>query len=151
MSRIAAAVHVVTTNGSAGRAGATVSAACSVTDEPPSILICLNRKTRIHAALLANKCFCLNTLSDEHEPISNVFAGREELGMDARFQSGRWTELATGCPALDTARLSVDCEVHSVQDVGTHSIIVGTVVDIRMTDQAGSLIYVRRGYKSLDR
>lgn len=150
MSRIAAAVHVVTTDGTAGRLGATVSAACSVTDAPPSILICLNRDTRIHGAVLENRCFCLNTLSDDHEAISDSFAGRDNLEMPERFARGDWTTLATGCPALDSARLSVDCEVHSVTEMGTHSIIVGTVVDLRMTTPGKSLLYVRRGYKSLD-
>jgi len=150
MSRIAAAVHVVTTDGSAGRMGATVSAACSVSDNPPSILICLNRETRIHSAVLTNRCFCLNTLSDDHEEISDSFAGRDKLEMSDRFAKSEWTVLATGCPALDSARLSVDCEVHSVMEMGTHSIIVGTVTDLRMTDPGKSLLYVRRGYKSLD-
>lgn len=150
MSRIAAAVHVVTTDGPAGRLGATVSAACSVSDTPPSILICLNRGIRIHDAVLENRCFCLNTLSDDHEDISDSFAGRDNLEMPDRFAKGEWTRLATGCPALDSARLSVDCEVHSVTEMGTHSIIVGTVTDLRMTDPGKSLLYVRRGYKSLD-
>lgn len=150
MSRIAAAVHVVTTDGPGGCLGATVSAACSVSDTPPSILICLNRANRIHAAVLKNRCFCLNTLSDDHEEISDIFAGRDNLEMPDRFAKGAWTNLATGCPALDSARLSVDCEVHSVTEMGTHSIIVGTVADLRMTDPGKSLLYVRRGYKSLD-
>ncbi|MEM8702095.1 MAG: flavin reductase [Pseudomonadota bacterium] len=150
MSRIAAAVHVVTTDGPGGQQGATVSAACSVSDDPPSILICLNRQTRVHSAVLQNRCFCLNTLSDDHEGISDSFAGRDNLEMSERFSRADWTRLATGCPALDSARLSVDCEIYSVSEMGTHSIIVGTVVDLRMTDPGKSLIYVRRGYKSLD-
>lgn len=150
MSRIAAAVHVVTTDGPGGRLGGTVSAACSVSDDPASILVCLNRQTRLHDAVLQNRCFCLNTLGDDHEEISDSFAGRDNLNMQERFEKGDWTNLATGCPALDSARLSVDCEVFSVSEMGTHSIIVGTVVDLRMTDPGRSLIYVRRGYKSLD-
>ena len=150
MSRIAAAVHVVTTDGPGGRFGATVSSACSVSDDPASILVCLNRQTRMHDAVLQNRCFCLNTLGHDHEAISDAFAGRENLDMAGRFAQGDWTNLATGCPALDSARLSVDCEIFSVSEMGTHSIIVGTVVDLRMTDPGKSLLYVRRGYKSLD-
>ena len=150
MSRIAAAVHVVTTDGKAGKLGATVSAACSVSDDPASILICLNRQTRMHDAVLQNRCFCLNTLSDDHQEISDTFAGRDNLEMAERFAKRAWTNLATGCPALDSARLSVDCEIFSVTEMGTHSIIVGTVVDLRMTDPGKSLLYVGRGYKSLD-
>lgn len=150
MSRIATAVHVVTTDGPGGRMGATVSAACSVSDDPASILVCLNRQSRIHAAVLRNRCFCLNTLGDDHEIISDAFAGRNELEMHDRFATAKWTNLSTGCPGLDGAHLNVDCEVFSVTEMGTHSIIVGTVADLRMTGHGRSLLYVRRGYKSLD-
>lgn len=149
MSRIAAAVHVVTTDGPAGRMGATVSAFCSVSDDPPTVLVCVNRTTRIHAAILTNRVFCVNTLSEGHESVSDAFAGRGQLDMDERFRRTTWTPLATGCPALDDARLNVDCEIFSVSEVGTHSVIIGTVVDVRMRDPGRSLIYIRRGYESL--
>ncbi|WP_417671753.1 flavin reductase [Roseibium sp.] len=149
MSRIATAVHVLTTDGAGGRMGATVSAVCSVTDEPPTVLVCVNRTSRVHAAILENRVFCVNTLDDSHKEISDAFAGRGNMPMDERFAQTMWTPLATGAPALDEARLSIDCEVHTVTDVGTHSIIVGTVADIRMNEPGNSLLYVRRDYQSL--
>ncbi|WP_198511682.1 flavin reductase, partial [Bacillus subtilis] len=42
MSRLGAAVNIITTEGPAGRAGFTASAVCSVTDSPPTLLVCLN-------------------------------------------------------------------------------------------------------------
>ncbi|WP_246542514.1 flavin reductase family protein [Roseibium polysiphoniae] len=149
MSRIAAAVHVVTTDGPAGRMGATVSAVCSVSDDPASVLVCVNRSSRVHAAILENKIFCINTLATAHEDVSDVFAGRGNLGMDERFQRTAWTPLATGCPALEDALLSVDCDVHTITEMGSHSVIIGTVADLRMNEPGGSLLYVRRGYHAL--
>ncbi|WP_417689918.1 flavin reductase [Roseibium sp.] len=149
MSRIATAVHVLTTDGSGGRMGATVSAVCSVTDEPPTVLVCVNRSSRVHAAILENRVFCINTLDDDHRDTSDAFAGRGNMAMDDRFARTAWTPLATGSPALDEARLSIDCEVHNITEVGTHSVIIGTVADIRMNEPGNSLLYVRRGYQSL--
>jgi len=151
MSRVATAVHVVTTDGPGGRVGATVSAFCSVSDEPPSILVCINRASRLHASLLKNRVFCVNTLSEGHEDVSDAFAGRGQLDMEDRFARTTWTALATGCPGLDDARLSVDCEVFSVSEVGTHSVIIGSVRDVRMREPGRSLIYIQRGYQSLSK
>ncbi len=149
MSRIATAVHVLTTDGPAGRLGATVSAFCSVSDEPASVLVCVNRSSRVHDAIVQNRVFCINTLDEGHENISDAFAGRGNLEMDERFAGTKWTPLATGCPSLDEALLSVDCEVHTITEMGTHSVIIGTVADIRMNEPGNSLLYVRRGYQSL--
>ncbi|MBD8890330.1 flavin reductase [Labrenzia suaedae] len=149
MSRIATAVHILTTDGAGGRAGATVSAVCSVTDTPPTVLVCVNRSSRIHGAIRENGVFCVNTLASGQEALSNAFAGRGNLEMDARFELDSWIPMLSGSPALNTARVSVDCQVDSISDVGTHSIIIGQVNDVRFAGEEGSLVYVRRGYHGL--
>jgi len=53
MARFGAAVSVITTDGPAGRAGFTASAVCSVTDDPPTLLVCMNRGSERHAVFLA--------------------------------------------------------------------------------------------------
>jgi len=151
MSRIVTAVHVLTTDGPAGRLGATVSAVCSVSDDPPSILVCVNRASRVHAAILKNRVYCVNTLQPNHQALSDAFAGRGNLDMDARFAMAEWTSLATGCPGLKDASLSIDCEVFSITEMGTHSVIIGTVADVRMSDEDRSLVYIRRGYHSVSK
>lgn len=151
MSRIVAAVHIVTTDGPEGKSGATVSSMCSVSDDPPSILVCVNRATRIHTAILKNRVFCVNTLQPGHQDLSDAFAGRGNMTVDERFALGSWRTMATGCPGLDTARLSIDCEVFSVTEMGTHSVIIGTVADLRMSEPDRSLVYIRRGYHSVSK
>ncbi len=151
MSRIVAAVHIVTTDGPAGRLGATMSSMCSVSDDPPSILVCVNRSTRIHDAILENNVFCVNTLQPGHQELSDAFAGRGNLEDDARFALGSWRKLATGCPGMEDARLSIDCEVLKATEIGTHSVIIGSVIDIRMSEPDHSLVYIRRGYHSVSK
>src|SRR5262245_60363290 len=76
MSRLGAAVHVVTTAGSAGKTGFTATAVCSVSDHPATLLVCLNRRSNSGAMLRNNGVFCVNTLRAGEENIADIFAGR---------------------------------------------------------------------------
>ena len=76
MSRLGAAVHIVTTGGPGGKTGFTATAVCSVSDAPPTLLVCLNRRNYSGPILRENKVFCVNTLGADCESIADVFAGR---------------------------------------------------------------------------
>src|SRR3981189_718495 len=76
MSRLGAAVHVITTAGPGGKAGATATAVCSVSDAPPTLLMCLNRTAQTNPAVVENGVFCINTLSAAPADIAKIFAGR---------------------------------------------------------------------------
>ena len=77
MSRLAAAVNVITTDGPVGRRGFTASAVCSVTDDPPTLLLCVNRTAGSNAILKANGVLCINVLAERHTALSALFASRE--------------------------------------------------------------------------
>ncbi|RYY93418.1 MAG: hypothetical protein EOO24_26860, partial [Comamonadaceae bacterium] len=82
MAQVGAAVHVVTTDGPAGRAGFTASAVCSLSDTPPMVLVCLNRQASVHDAFDRNGVLCVNTLAAGHESLAMLFGGRTP--MDSR-------------------------------------------------------------------
>lgn len=67
MSRLRAAVHIVTTDGPAGQAGFTASAVYSVTDTAPTLLVCLNRSAPEWPVIHANGRLCIKTLADGHQ------------------------------------------------------------------------------------
>ncbi len=147
MSQFAGAVNVVTTDGPAGKAGFTATAVCSVSDAPPTLLVCLNRKSTSGPILQANQVFCVNTLSAEGEPVADVFAGRTGAVKDARFVTGTWSTLTTGAPVLDAAVSAFDCRIIEIRTVGSHNIIFGAVVDVRLNAANPALIYHNRAYK----
>lgn len=149
MSRLGAAVHVITTNGESGRCGFTASSVCSVTDEPPTVLVCLNRSSSVHQMFKDNGIFCINTLAAGHEEISNMFAGFTGVEMADRFNTGEWFELATGSPAMSDALVSIDCRISSIAEVGTHSVMFGAVEGIHFGDDNEALMYLRRSYHKL--
>ena len=151
MARLGAAVNIITTDGSAGQGGITATAVCSVTDDPPTLLVCLNRTSPRSALFLANRVLCVNTLSASQQGISNAFsAPSDKADMASRFATGSWTRLATGAPALEGAAASFDCRITEVMEQGTHSVVFAEVEAVRFADMAaGCLMYYARGYHGL--
>ncbi len=149
MARLGAAVNIVTTNGPAGRAGFTASAVCSVTDDPPTLLVCMNRGSSGAAAFDGNGVLCINTLCAGQDPLSNAFAGFTGLEGEARFGVAEWDVMETGAPALLGAAVTFDCRVTDVIEKGTHAVIFAEVQAVRSSENACGLIYFSRGYHSV--
>ena len=147
MSRLGAAVHVITTAGPAGKAGTTATAACSVTDAPPTLLVCLNRRSQTNPAVLHNGVFCVNTLAHNGAEIADLFAGRTGIQGADRFASGEWSVLATGSPVLAAAAVALDCRVIEVRSVGSHNVFFGAVEMVRLGAGGPVLVYHERAYK----
>ncbi|WP_119944363.1 flavin reductase [Neorhizobium sp. NCHU2750] len=147
MSRLGAAVNIVTTDGPAGRAGFAATAVCSVSDNPPTMLVCLNRSSSAHAAVRENGVVCINVLAAEHEPLSRLFGGKTPV--EERFAPVAWSNLSTGAPALDGALASIDCRIRSVSDGGSHDILICEVEAIRQDQDGHSLLYLNRRYHAL--
>lgn len=144
MSSLTSAVNVVTTMGASGRHGFTASAVCSVTDTPPTLLVCMNKTSRSHANFVENKILTVNVLGAQHEQLSNAFASK--LSSDERFALGNWTELETGAPVLTDALVSFDCEIEQIQEVGTHTIFICPIVAIQKNEDDQALVYFNRAY-----
>jgi flavin reductase (DIM6/NTAB) family NADH-FMN oxidoreductase RutF len=149
MSRLGAAVHVVTTAGPAGKSGFTATAVCSVSDQPPTLLVCLNRRSQNAPVLQQNRVLCINTLAADHEEIANVFAGRTGAFLADRFQSGNWLTLATGAPVLDSAVVAFDCRVVDIKQVASHNVIFAAVEAVRFGPGGAALVYHDRAYKQV--
>lgn len=148
LSRLGAAVNIITTDGHAGRHGITASAVCSVSDDPPTLLVCINRNSSAHDHFLANGVLCVNILAGRHESLSGRF-GRRGTSPEERFAGAQWTSLATGAPALTGAVANLDCAIADVKAVGTHSVLFCRVLRIEMADMPEGLIYFDRHYHHL--
>jgi len=148
MSRLAAAVHIVTTDGPGGLAGFTASAVSSVTDRPPTLLVCLNRSSSVAGMFERNRVLCVNTLSSGHEAMSKLFGG--STPQEDRFAVGDWVTGTTGAPRLTDAIVSFDCEVETAIESGTHHVLFCRVVGIAHgSDEEEALVYFRRRYHHL--
>lgn len=144
MAQLGTAVNIITTDGPAGRAGFTASAVCSVTDMPPTLLVCLNRSASVWETFKTNLQLCVNTLAAGHESLSNLFGGKTPMA--ERFVAAEWSTLITGSPVLAGAVVSFDCTVSQIMSVGSHDILICEVSALVSNDISHGLIYFDRGY-----
>ena len=149
MARMGAAVNIITTRGPQGDVGMTVSAVCSVTDSPATLLVCINRTSRQYEAFKTAGIICVNVLAHEHEALSPIFAGKGDLGMEERFSHGSWIRLVTGAPALEAATASLDCKVVQQTEVGTHTVFFCEVQAIHLGPTGSGLVYHGRAYHQI--
>lgn len=144
----ASGVTVVTTDGKLGRAGLTISAMCSLSADPPAVLVCINRCSHVLGVIHGNGRFCVNLLGQEQRDVAEVFAGRVEALRHDRFACSDWETGPTGSPMLMRALAALDCELSSHSTHGSHDILIGRVKAIRVQQQE-PLIYLDRAYHEI--
>ncbi|WP_421851054.1 flavin reductase family protein [Oricola sp.] len=149
MSKLAATVNVITAGDGEERRGLTATAVCSMSVTPPSMLVCVNRFGEAHKAITSAGAFCVNILADDQGETAMRFAGQTGDAGACKFKPHGWTKLATGAPALDGALVNVDCEIASISDTESHSIIIGNVQAIRFGSAASPLLHFERNFYSL--
>jgi len=141
MRMLAGAVTIITTGRGQQAAGLTATAVCSLSMEPPRLLICVNRFGSTYATLAESGLFCVNVLSAEQEPLAMAFAGRTgKAGVD-KFAAEEWDHAQGSAPRHRAALAAVRCKVHSITLVDTHAIVIGDVTDTYMGPANASLIY----------
>jgi flavin reductase len=145
MAGLGAAVNIITTDGALGLAGCTASAVCAVTDEPPTLLVCINRASRNNAVMRENGRLCVNVLAAEQREVAMRFATKD-LSIEERFACAAWDRLETGAPVLRGAVSALDCEIASVTEVGTHTVFFCEIKAARTAGDRDGLIYFGRGF-----
>ncbi|WP_431222803.1 flavin reductase [Serratia sp. L9] len=148
MAQLGSAVSVITTDGPAGKYGFTASAVCSVTDQPPTLLVCMNRNSFANLHFKQNGRLCVNVLSSNHRDLSGIFANAS-LRSEQRFRHDSWQVLATGAPVLDSAAANFDCEINDCHEVGSHTVFYCQVKAVRISECPRGLVYFNRRYYDL--
>jgi flavin reductase len=146
MSRVAGHVHVVATGGKAGLAGVTATAVSSVSDAPPSMLVCLNAGSRTLTNIRGNGVFSINALAARHEPMGRIFAGEGGVEGAQRFRAGDGWDFTQAAPRLTEAMAFFSCAVSDITEVGSHVILIGRVDEAIAGGDLPPLIYHRRQY-----
>lgn len=154
MRQLAASVSVVAAKSGNARGGLTMTAVCSVSLEPPTMLICVNQASSSHDLIADARCFSVNILNEKQRPIAEVFAGRIGIAdWDERFTAGGavWKDSAAGAPILDEARANVICRIREAVTSGSHTIFFGDVVEVRMHDHEDghALLYSQGDYRGV--
>jgi flavin reductase (DIM6/NTAB) family NADH-FMN oxidoreductase RutF len=118
---------------------------CSVSAEPPQLLVCINHSNLAMRAIDINRCFCVNVLGRQHRDIAQVFAGRLTSANGDRFSCADWASLATGSPVLVDALVGFDCVVEQQLTCATHQVFIGRVV-ATCSRTGKALTYVQRSF-----
>ena len=143
MRRFPAAVTVVTTSLEGADSGMTATAVTSLSMEPPSLLVCVNRAAAFHEAIAQSSSFCVNLLRQGQEEISAAFGGR--LPQERRFAHGVWQH-RDGIPYLGDAQANIFCRRDSLFAYGSHSIVIGVVTGLLLREEVAPLLYVDGRY-----
>lgn len=142
MRSSANSIAVVTTVRAQMPLGMTVTSWCSLSTDPPSLLVCLNGSSHTAAAILESGFFCANLLSDTQTHLADVFAGKSQ---GDKFASARWRRLASGAPVLEGALASFDCVLTDALRPTSHHICLGEVRTVAR-GAGRPLVYHDRGY-----
>jgi flavin reductase ActVB len=146
LGRFPSGVTVVTTRDDAGSdQGMTVSAFCSVSLEPPLILICIEKTASVHATLTTAAGFVVNVLSATQEQLARRFS---IVDID-RFDGVGFSRSAEGYAILDDVLSVIECRRYAQHDAGDHTIIIGEV-DASRVEPGAPLLYYRGGYAQLE-
>jgi flavin reductase (DIM6/NTAB) family NADH-FMN oxidoreductase RutF len=151
MREFANGVALVTTGHGEQRSGCTATSFCSLSLDPPSLIVCVSRDSSTLALLRTVNAFGVSILAGAHEHLADRFAGRGGLKGAARFAGSDWMTLVTGAPLLRDALAGMDCTVEEVLDRHTHAIVIGRVAAVHRDGQGPALIHWRSRFQQLDR
>jgi flavin reductase (DIM6/NTAB) family NADH-FMN oxidoreductase RutF len=149
MSAIPSAVAILTTNGPAGRWGITISAMTSVSDDPPTLLSCVNRCSRANGIIKANGVVALNLLTKDQDSIADLFAGKVPVPMNERFDRALWCISDYTAPRLSGALVVLEGDVLQSIEVATHTVFMIGVKNASLDGPSHPAIYYQRAYRTL--
>ena len=140
MRQCAGAVALVTVGAEHGkRTGLTVTSACSLSDNPPSLIVCVNQQTLLHDIMLLARRFCVNVLRRDQITLSSAFSGA--VPAEERFGLGDWKTSPEGVTYLADAQINIFCKKAAAMPYGTHTIFIGEAETVSMRDPIEPLIY----------
>jgi flavin reductase (DIM6/NTAB) family NADH-FMN oxidoreductase RutF len=125
MRRVPTGVTVVTTLKEGEPRGITVNSFASVSLEPPSLLICINREARSYLFISSSRVFCVNVLAGDQRAVAEHFSGKVR---ERQFAEIAYTVDATGAPVLGGTIAHFDCRLAEEYHIGSHSILIGEVL-----------------------
>lgn len=146
MRRLAKSVSVITCRHGGQRYAMSASAVDSLSTEPPSLLICINKSSSIYSPLSQGAEFCINILAAEQHDIALTCAGK--LKGEERFSEGNWTTNTEGTPYLVDAQANLICEQDGHYEYGTHTIFIGRIKKIFVGETVSPLVYVDGAYST---
>jgi len=150
MRGLVGACSLITVGQGEGANGLVVTTGISLSAEPPMILACVNRASSCWPLLQREGVFGWQALGAAHQPVAERFSGKGGLQGPARYAGAEWVTTDTGVRLLADAPLAFACAVDDMIDRGTHSILIGRVLQITTQPHSGALLYWDGQYRILE-
>lgn len=148
MRRLAGGVCLVTAVENGERHGLVATSVTSVSLEPPTLLVCINRSASAHDPIARTRRFGVSLLSQADVEIAQRFGAARDRAR--RFRSGEWSTIAGDLPTLASALASFECSVVKAVTANSHSVFIAEVGEIRLRHEAeASLVYLGGRYRSV--
>jgi flavin reductase (DIM6/NTAB) family NADH-FMN oxidoreductase RutF len=151
MRHLTGGVSVVTVGKGRDINGMTVTSVSSLSVDPPTLIVSINRAASSWPLLKRYGFFGVNMLTSDQLDIAERFTGKGGLKGPDRFAGAQWTTRASGVPLLAGALAAIDCEVEDIVERHSHAIIIGRVLDLQLSARTGALAYWQGQYVAIDR
>ena len=150
MRHLAGGVSVITVGRAKDITGMTVTSVSSLSVEPATLIVSINRESSSWPLLQRHGFFGVNILTSDQLEIAERFAGKGGLKGADRFAGAQWTTRASGVPLLVGALAAIDCEVEHIVERHSHAIVIGRVLDLQLSSRTAALAYWQGQYVAID-
>jgi flavin reductase (DIM6/NTAB) family NADH-FMN oxidoreductase RutF len=150
MRHLTGGVSVITVGRGRDISGMTVTSVSSLSVDPPSLIVAINRSSSAWPLLKQCGFFGVNILNADQLDIAERFTGRTGLKGADRFTGAEWITGASGVPLLVGALAALDCEVEDIVERHSHAIVIGRGRDIKLSSRTAALAYWQGQYVAID-
>jgi flavin reductase (DIM6/NTAB) family NADH-FMN oxidoreductase RutF len=151
MRHLTGGVSVITAGRGKDISGMTVTSVTSLSIEPPTLLVSINRDASSFPLIKRIGAFGVNILNADQLDVAERFTGKGGLKGADRFAGATWFRGVSGVPLLVGALAALDCEVEEIIERHSHAIVLGRVQDLRNSGRSAALAYWHGQYVAVDR
>jgi flavin reductase (DIM6/NTAB) family NADH-FMN oxidoreductase RutF len=150
MRHLTGGVSVITVGQGKDITGMTVTSVSSLSVDPPTLIVSINRESSSWPILKRQGFFGVNILAADQLDVAERFTGKGGLKGADRFAGAQWTTRISGVPLLAGALAAIDCEVEDIVERHSHAIVIGRVLDIQTSGHTAALAYWQGRYVAVD-
>jgi flavin reductase (DIM6/NTAB) family NADH-FMN oxidoreductase RutF len=150
MRHLTGGVSVITVGRSKDITGMTVTSVASLSVDPPTLIVSINRDSSSWPILKRQGFFGVNILAADQLEVAERFTGKGGLKGADRFVGAQWNKRVSGVPLLVGALAAIDCEVEDIVERHSHAIVIGRVLDLQSSGHTAALAYWQGRYVAVD-
>lgn len=150
MRHLAGGVSVITAGRGREITGMTVTSVSSLSVDPPTLIVSVNRDASSWPVLKRHGFFGINILAADQLEVAERFSGKGGLKGAERFTGAQWITCRSGVPLLAGALAAIDCAVEETIERHSHAIVIGRVLDVQACGRSAALAYWQGRYVAVD-